>query len=340
MPLDLKEMLLKGRVEATRAIGTATDNCKPFSRDRSARVLMVALQLAQRMGLKRRDLQAVELGAILHDVGLLAVPARILSKSGPLSEDEWRVVRAHPLVGARLVRDMGFAGQAAPIVLHHHERYDGQGYPSGLKGRSIPLPARIIAIADAYCAMTSPQAYRDALPYAHVRAEIIRNAGTQFDPEVVRVFLETEILAATPPAPRDLQRAEAAHHPPPAIHTGGSGYVPRWISRDSLEAAVKLAEMRGSPVEAQLLADLLRDIGDDGDKPAGSDGRILSRLSPRELQVLRMLTDGLRNKEIAIQISCSVGTVKNTVQRIIEKIGVSDRTQAAVVAVREGLQPN
>jgi putative nucleotidyltransferase with HDIG domain len=333
-------MLLKGRVAVTRAIGTAADNCKPFNRDRSTRVLMVALQLARRMGIKGHQMQAVELGAILHDVGILAIPAHILTKSGPLSEDEWRIVRAHPLVGSTIVREMGFARDVAPIVLHHHERYDGQGYPSGLKGRSIPLPAHIIAIADAYCAMTSPQAFREALPLDHARAEIIRNAGTQFDPEVVRVFLETELLAETPAAPHDLQHGEAKDHMPSMVHPDASGYVPKWISRDSLEAAVKLAEMRGSPVEAKLLTALLRDISSNGNAPAGPDGGTLNSLSPRELQVLRMLADGLRNKEIAIQICCSVGTVKNAVQRIIEKLGVSDRTQAAVVAVREGLQPN
>lgn len=97
MPHDVKEMLLKWRVEVTRAIGMATDNYKPFGRDRSTRVLMVALQLAQKMGIKGRAMQALELGAILHDVGILAIPAEILTKSGPLSEDEWRIVRAHPL---------------------------------------------------------------------------------------------------------------------------------------------------------------------------------------------------------------------------------------------------
>jgi DNA-binding NarL/FixJ family response regulator len=341
MTNDAKEMLLKVRVEVARAVGTATDNCKPFNRDRSTRVLMVALQLAGRMGIKGQQMQAMELGAMLHDVGILAIPAGILSKSGPLSEDEWRIVRAHPLVGSRIVREIGFARDVAQIALHHHERHDGQGYPSGLKGHSIPLPARIIAIADAYCAMTSPQAYREALPLDHARADIIRNAGTQFDPEVVRVFLETELLAETPAAPHDLQPRVLEEIVPATVNTAGRGYVPKWVSRDSLEAAVKLAEMRGSsPVEVKLLTELLRDLGSNGNEPAGSDGGTLNSLSPRELQVLRMLADGLKNKEIAIQICCSLGTVKNTVQRIIEKLGVSDRTQAAVVAVREGLQPN
>lgn len=283
MPHDVKEMLLKGRVEVTRAIGTATDNYKPFGRDRSTRVLMVALQLAQKMGIKGRAMQALELGAILHDVGILAIPAEILTKSGPLSEDEWRIVRAHPLVGSKLVREIGFARGVAPIVLHHHERYDGQGYPTGLKGHSIPLPARTIAIADAYCAMTSPQAYREALPLDHARADIIRNAGTQFDPEVVRLFLETEILAETPPALHDLQHRETKDHAPPAVRPDASGYVPKWISRDSLGAAVQLAEIRGSPVEAKLLTELLRDLGSNGNAPPGSTGGTLNSLSPREL---------------------------------------------------------
>jgi DNA-binding NarL/FixJ family response regulator len=185
--------------------------------------------------------------------------------------------------------------------------------------------------------MTSPQAYREALPLDHARADIIRNAGTQFDPEVVRVFLETEILAETPAAPHEPQHSVAEEHVPATVDTSGRGYVPKWVSRDSLEAAVKLAEMRGSPVEAKLLAELLRDISSNGNAPAGSTGGTLNSLSPRELEVLRMLADGLRNKEIAIQICCSVGTVKNAVQRIIEKLGVADRTQAAVVAVRGGL---
>jgi HD-GYP domain-containing protein (c-di-GMP phosphodiesterase class II) len=134
----------------------------------------------------------VEKAAILHDVGKMGVAEAVLSKEGALSEQEWAQMRRHPEVGHGALRRIAFLNDVADVLLSHHERWDGQGYPRGLKGEEIPLAARIYAVAAAYEAMTSDRPYRRAMSHANAVAEIIRNSGTQFDPEVVRAFVEAE----------------------------------------------------------------------------------------------------------------------------------------------------
>jgi diguanylate cyclase (GGDEF)-like protein len=130
------------------------------------------------------------LGALLHDIGKIRIPDRILRKPGPLTDDEWALMRRHTIVGAELVCGFPQLAPALPVVRHHHERWDGRGYPDGLSGEMIPLTARIFAVCDALDAMMSERPYRNALPFAAARDEIVRNTGTQFDPEVVEAFQE------------------------------------------------------------------------------------------------------------------------------------------------------
>ena len=124
-------------------------------------------------------------GALLHDVGKIGVPEEILAKPGPLNDDEWEVMRRHPETGVRVIRPLGMASIVSDIVLHHHERWDGEGYPHGMAGKSIPLAARIFAVSDSLEAMTAPRPYRDPLPPPVALERISLEAGQQFDPRVV-----------------------------------------------------------------------------------------------------------------------------------------------------------
>jgi len=126
---------------------------------------------------------------LLHDIGKIGIPDAILLKPGPLTPAEWKIMRTHPEIGRQLVEQVPFLRGAVPIVYHHHERWDGTGYPLGLKGEDIPLGARIFALADAFDAMTFDRPYSQAIPLAAARQEIQRSAGTHFDPLVVETFL-------------------------------------------------------------------------------------------------------------------------------------------------------
>ena len=128
-------------------------------------------------------------GFFLHDIGKVGVPEGVLCKRGPLSDEEWEVMRSHPVLGAQIVEPMRFLGAAVEVIRHHHERFDGTGYPSRLKGGKIPLAARIFAVADSFDAMTSDRPYRDAMPVEHALQEIVDGAGTQFDPEIAKAFI-------------------------------------------------------------------------------------------------------------------------------------------------------
>src|SRR5262245_38425062 len=136
------------------------------------------------------DLPDIYRGALLHDVGKIGIPDAILRKPGKLTPEEWVEMRRHPEIGYRILHGINFLEAAREIVLSHQETYDGSGYPRGLKGKEIPLGARIFAVVDTLDAMTSDRPYRKALPYQRARAEILKFSGTQFDPEVVKAVLE------------------------------------------------------------------------------------------------------------------------------------------------------
>ncbi|MEX0755151.1 MAG: HD domain-containing phosphohydrolase [Actinomycetota bacterium] len=126
----------------------------------------------------------------LHDIGKVGIPENILCKAGPLDDEEWGVMRSHPMIGAQIVAPIRFLDGAVEVIRHHHERFDGRGYPEGLKGEQIPIAARIFSVADSFDAMTSDRPYRGALAIERALEEISGGAGTQFDPEVVTGFLD------------------------------------------------------------------------------------------------------------------------------------------------------
>ncbi len=157
----------------------------------SKKVSDYAVALAQALGLPRDRTATIRAAGLLHDIGKIAIPDSILNKEGPLTEEEWEPVKAHPRLGVEILRHVIDLINCLPAILHHHERYDGNGYPSGLKGENIPLEARILTIADAYDALTSPRPYHKQLSSQQALDELKRCAGTQFDPELADIFCKT-----------------------------------------------------------------------------------------------------------------------------------------------------
>ncbi|HWI65886.1 MAG TPA: HD domain-containing phosphohydrolase [Symbiobacteriaceae bacterium] len=163
----------------------------------SRRVVQYSLSLAQKLGVPEEELVPIMRGALLHDIGKIGIPDSILRKQGPLNDEEWVVMRQHPRIGYEMLKGIDFLKEAVPIILHHHERWDGTGYPFGLMGEVIPLGARIFAVADAYDAMTSDRPYRKGRPHEAALKEIAAGSGRQFDSRVVEALhaLPTEELA-------------------------------------------------------------------------------------------------------------------------------------------------
>ena len=158
--------------------------------EHAERISNLSIRIGQRMNLSQKNLDELNLLAMLHDIGKIGIDDRILNKPGPLNEKEWVEMKKHPEIGYRIVMTAPELQSVAEYLLSHHERWDGTGYPRGLKGNEIPLVARILAVADAYDAMTQDRVYRKALTAKQAAEEIVKNAGTQFDPQVADVFLQ------------------------------------------------------------------------------------------------------------------------------------------------------
>jgi response regulator RpfG family c-di-GMP phosphodiesterase len=171
------------------ALGSAIDTRDVGTHAHSRRVRGYSLAIARAHGVPAADLTDIEHGVLLHDIGKIGIPDAILLKPGPLTPAEWGVMRSHPEIGRRLIEKIPFLRGAVAIVYHHHERWDGTGYPLGLRGTDIPLGARIFAIADALDAMTFDRPYSRAISFETARDEIVRCAGTHFDPAVVATFV-------------------------------------------------------------------------------------------------------------------------------------------------------
>jgi HD-GYP domain-containing protein (c-di-GMP phosphodiesterase class II) len=176
------------------ALAAAIDARDNYTASHSEEVVGLACDVARRLGLPPAEVEKVCDGAMLHDVGKVAIPNEILYKPGPLSPVEWEVMRSHPLIGERILLRTPELAPIAPLVRHEHERWDGQGYPDGLSGESIPIGSRIILACDAYNAMITARPYRDPMSHEEALAELERGAGAQFDPHVVEALLRVLAL--------------------------------------------------------------------------------------------------------------------------------------------------
>jgi putative nucleotidyltransferase with HDIG domain len=188
----LFEELQASYESSLQALVTALDFRDNETQGHSYRVVEYAVIVAERMGIVEPQLTWIRRGAILHDVGKIGVPDAVLRKPGRLSLEEWEEMRKHPEMGYRMLEHIRFLEPALDIVLSHQERYDGTGYPRGLKGEEIPLGARIFSVVDTFDAMTSDRPYRAALSIQRARDEIRSCSGTQFDPRVAAAFLAIE----------------------------------------------------------------------------------------------------------------------------------------------------
>ena len=160
-----------------------------YTGEHSESVVELVDSVARGLGLKEAEAAHIRAAALLHDIGKVAIPDDVLNKEGPLDDDEWKIMRDHPVIGERILRAVPGMGPVARIVRHEHERWDGGGYPDGLSGEEIPIGSRVILACDAYHAMTSDRPYRKAMPHAEAIRELSDCAGKQFDPEVTRMLI-------------------------------------------------------------------------------------------------------------------------------------------------------
>lgn len=187
---DTYEKLEKAYLESIQTLRYTVEAKDSYTRGHSDRVSAYSVLIGQKLGLSDNDLKNLELGGLFHDVGKIGVPDSILQKTERLTDDEYSEIKNHPSIGAHILSSATIFQDIIPIVKHHHEKYDGNGYPSKLKGENIPYLARITSIADTFDAMTSKRSYRDSLPIDTVISEFERCKGTQFDPKLTDVFLD------------------------------------------------------------------------------------------------------------------------------------------------------
>ena len=159
----------------------------------SERVATLAVEIGREIGMKETDLRSMRMAALLHDIGKIGVPDAILRKPGPLDEQEWALIRKHPQIGYDILQNIPFLNPALDAILHHHEKFNGKGYPTGLRGETISLSARILSVVDVYDALTSHRPYRSAFPAENALEMIRREAGQQFDPEVTKALIRVQL---------------------------------------------------------------------------------------------------------------------------------------------------
>ncbi len=185
--------LKKSHLDSVKVLAEAIDAKDPYTRGHSDRVKRMSLAIAKQMGFSEERLEALEYGALLHDIGKIGIKDEILQKQSFLSPQEYESIQEHPLIGVKIVEGVEFFKDKIPMIRHHHEQYDGGGYPDGLAGEAIPLEGRIIAIPDAFDAMTSARPHRNILPLQDVLLEMEKCKGKQFDPKVLEIFIRNRI---------------------------------------------------------------------------------------------------------------------------------------------------
>jgi len=186
---ELYTKMRKVYLDTIRALAAAIDAKDPYTKGHSERVAQTAVALAQELNLSDRDIENIEYTALLHDIGKIGIADNILGKNSSLTNKEFDKIKEHTAMGAKIIEPVDFLKNSSKAIYHHHERYNGEGYPDGLKGKDIPIFSRIIAVADAYDAMNSDRPYRKKLNRDKILRELQDQSGKQFDPEVVKAFI-------------------------------------------------------------------------------------------------------------------------------------------------------
>lgn len=192
--MALTENIFSSIIGAINSLINALDARDTYTKDHSSRVTQYAIEIARGMGCPQEVIDSISFAGPLHDIGKIAVRDDVLLKKGFLTPEERELIKSHVIKGEEILRPLNLLDAEKEVVLYHHERFDGNGYPNGLKGSDIPVVARIFSIADTFDAMTSTRPYRQALPHETARDEIIKCSGTQFDPDIVDAFLKCGIL--------------------------------------------------------------------------------------------------------------------------------------------------
>jgi putative two-component system response regulator len=201
---DANEDLRRLFTGSIKALAQALEAKDEYTQGHSARVAEESVNVARYLSLSDAEVQRMWLAGYLHDIGKIGIKEAVLNKPGKLNEEEWRLIQQHPVVAGKILGPISELSDVIDIIVHHHERYDGSGYPDGIEGGSIPLGARILTVADAYDALTSRRPYRDALSCEEARRILEEAAGTQFDPVIMRAFLDLK-LGVEKATPQDLQ---------------------------------------------------------------------------------------------------------------------------------------
>ena len=228
----------QARLAATAALASYINPLPHYRGQPSALIATIVVDLARQLQLPEAEIDRIQLAALLHDVGKVAIPEEILEKPAALSTGEWRSVVQHPRIGQVILEQAAALKDAVPIILHHHERYAGHGYPYGLRANEIPLGARIVAIADAYDAMINDRPYKRAISHDQAIAELRRHAGTQFDPELVNLFCD--LYAAHAPLPDPSVLAMTQHD---ATAASTAIVLPNGASRTTIRRAPRPKSM-------------------------------------------------------------------------------------------------
>jgi putative two-component system response regulator len=185
--------LKTAHLDSVKVLAGAIDAKDPHTRGHSDRVSRMSLAIASHLSFSKESLEALEFGAFLHDIGKIGIRDEVLQKPGPLTPEEYQHIKEHPLIGVKIVEGTDFFSNKLPIIRNHHEHFDGTGYPDGLRDELIPIGARIIAVPDAFDAMTSLRYHRPRMTLKEALSELKEDKGKQFDPHIVKIFLEEEI---------------------------------------------------------------------------------------------------------------------------------------------------
>jgi diguanylate cyclase (GGDEF)-like protein len=330
--------LRRSYLATVRLLADAIEIKDPFLRGHSDDVSRYVLAVADRLGFAARHREELLFGSLLHDVGKIGISERILLKPGRLTAEERSIINLHPRIGYRLVEQVPALKPIARGVLHHHERWDGDGYPSGLRGEQIPVEARIIAVVDSFSAMTQDRPYRDAMSVEDACAELERCAGTQFDPEVVRTFVEE--VRSRPPSVIKPDAAAALDDPDveslrtpdePLLGYGSFSlvdsltmlYTRRYL-HELVAAEAERSEVQGRPF-AIVMAELatideinardgygagdvaIQSVAQSFQRAASRTGGIAARCGGHRFALLQSGADDAAARSLAAELESSVG---------------------------------